>query len=90
MESGKGETHHGNLTLANLTLAIDDALLQRARQEALRNNTSVNALVREFLGSYVDARSRRLEALARFEAVASGSASSSASPWSRDSLHERS
>ena len=76
--------------MANLTLAIDDALLQRARQEALRNNTSVNALVREFLGSYVDARSRRLEALARFEAVANGSASSSASPWSRDSLHERS
>jgi len=69
--------------MANLTLAIDDALLQRARQEALRNNTSVNALVREFLGSYVDARSRRLEALARFEAVASGSASSSATRETR-------
>jgi len=66
--------------MANFTLTIDDALLQWARQEAMRNNTSVNPLVREFLSSYVDARSRRLEALARFEAVASGSASSSTSP----------
>ncbi|MFN9619922.1 MAG: hypothetical protein ACK55X_09455 [Synechococcaceae cyanobacterium] len=75
--------------MANLTLAIDDALLQRAREAALRDNTSVNALVRDFLGRYVDARRRRLEALAAFEAVAEASQSSSSGPWSRDSLHER-
>ena len=46
---------------ANLTLAIDDALLQRARAAALGENTTVNALVREFLGRYVHARSRRLK-----------------------------
>ena len=63
--------------MANLTLAIDDALLQRAREAALRENTTVNALVREFLGRYVHARSRRLEALHRFEAVAAGSPSAS-------------
>jgi hypothetical protein len=34
--------------MANLTLVIDDDLLQRARQEALRSKTSVNALVRDF------------------------------------------
>jgi len=50
--------------MANLTLAIDDALLQRAREMALRENTSVNALVRDDLGRYVEAHSRRLEALA--------------------------
>ncbi|MCX5947702.1 MAG: hypothetical protein NTY67_05825 [Cyanobacteria bacterium] len=55
--------------MANLTLAIDDVLLQRAR-EALRQNTSVNALVRDFLGRDVDERSRRLEALELFDAVA--------------------
>jgi hypothetical protein len=48
----------------------------------------VNALVRDFLGRYVDARSRRLAALAQFEAVAEGSASSSSAPWTRESLHE--
>ncbi|MEI6032614.1 MAG: hypothetical protein WCQ20_15845 [Synechococcaceae cyanobacterium ELA739] len=75
--------------MTNLTLAIDDALLQRAREAALRDNTSVNALVRDFLGRYVDARSRRLEALEQFEAVAGGSRSASQEPWSRESLHER-
>jgi predicted transcriptional regulator len=75
--------------MANLTLVIDDDLLQRARQEALRSKTSVNALVRDFLRQYVDARSRRLAALERFEAVASGSESFSLEPWTRESLHER-
>ena len=75
--------------MANLTLAIDDALLQRAREVALRQNTSVNALVRDFLARYADARSRRLEALDQFEAVARGSQSASPELWSRESLHER-
>ena len=32
--------------MANLTLAIDDALLKQAREAALQQNTYVNALVR--------------------------------------------
>ena len=74
--------------MANLTLSIDDALLQRAREAAVRDNTSVNALVRDFLGRYVDARSRRLAALAQFEAIAVSSQSASSEAWSRASLHE--
>jgi hypothetical protein len=49
----------------------------------------VNALVRDFLGRYVEARSRRMEALDQFEAVACGSHRASQQPWSRESLHER-
>ena len=75
--------------MANLTLAIDDALLKQAREAALQQNTSVNALVRDFLERYVDAKSRRLEALARFEQIAASASSVSDQPWSRDSLHER-
>ena len=30
--------------MANLTLAIDDELLQKARQQAVKERTSVNAL----------------------------------------------
>ena len=75
--------------MTNLTLAIDESLLQRAREAALRENTSVNALVRDFLGRYVEARSRRIEALDQFEAVARGSHSASQAAWSRESLHER-
>lgn len=69
--------------MASLTLVIDDDLLQRARQEALRSKTSVNPLVRDVLRQYVDARTRRLAALA------SGSESFSPEPWTRESLHER-
>lgn len=75
--------------MANLTLAIDDALLQRAREAALREHTSVNAPVRNFLGRHIEARSRWLDALEQFEAVATGSPSASQQPWSRESLHER-
>lgn len=35
--------------MANLTLSVDDAILQKAREAALRERTSVNALVRDFL-----------------------------------------
>ena len=66
---------------------IDDALL-RWVDTALRENTSVNSLLRDFLGRYVDARTRRLQALAAFEAVAEASRSASGGPWSRESLHE--
>lgn len=74
--------------MAYLTFAIDDSPLQRAGKAALRQNTSVNALLREFLGRYVEARSRRLEALEQFEAVVGGSLSASQEPWSCESVHE--
>lgn len=78
------------MAMANLTLSLDDALLKRAREAALRENTSVNALVRDYLSRYVDARSRRLQVLDAFDVVADRSNSSSQVPWSRESLHERS
>jgi len=74
--------------MANLTLSLDDALLQKAREAALRDHTSVNALVREYLSRYVDARSRRLQAMDEFDVVADRSSSTSPGPWSRESLHE--
>lgn len=75
--------------MANLTLAIDDELLLRAREQALREKTSVNALIRNYLSRYVDSHSRRLAALSAFEAVASSVDSASSARWSRDSLHQR-
>lgn len=75
--------------MANLTLSIDDDILQRAREAALRERTSVNALVREFLRSYADSRSRRLQALDTFDAIAGLSEVRELQPWSRDQLHQR-
>ena len=75
--------------MANLTLSIADDLLQKAREAALRDQTSVNALVREYLERYVDARSRRMEALDVLDSLADRTRSASRGPWSRDDLHER-
>jgi plasmid stability protein len=75
--------------MANLTLSLDDELLQKAREAALREHTSVNALVREYLKGYVNARERRLRALDAFDAVAERSGSSSEQRWTRESLHQR-
>lgn len=75
--------------MANLTLSLDDELLQKAREAALREHTSVNALVREYLTRYVDAKSRRLEALDALEALAERSESASSERWTRESLHQR-
>mgnify|MGYP001810896440 CR=1 FL=1 len=75
--------------MANLTLSVDEDLLRRARELALRETTSVNALVRDFLTHYVDARSRRLQALDALEKVADRTNSRSDRPWTRESLHVR-
>lgn len=75
--------------MANLTLSLDDGLLHKAREAALREHTSVNALVREYLIRYVDAKSRRLEALHTLDALAERSVSTSDEAWTRESLHER-
>ncbi len=75
--------------MANLTLSLDDELLQKAREAALREHTSVNALVREYLKHYVDARDRRSRALDALDEVADRTDSSSTGRWSRESLHDR-
>jgi predicted transcriptional regulator len=75
--------------MANLTLSLDDELLQKAREAALREHTSVNALVREYLKQYVNARERRLRALDALDEVAERTHSASNERWSRESLHER-
>ena len=75
--------------MANLTLSLDDELLQKAREAALREHTSVNALVREYLKGYVNARERRLRALDALDAVAERTDSASERRWTRESLHDR-
>ena len=77
--------------MANLTITIDDELLKRARLRALERNTSVNALLREYLETFAGVQSgmvvrRRFAALAR---AANSSGEGKRRSWSRDDLHER-
>ena len=77
--------------VANVTLSIDGDLLKRARIKALEQGTSVNAVVREQLKSYVydddqrEAR-RRIGHNARRSSGGSGPGGRS---WTREDLYEQ-
>ena len=76
--------------VANLTLAIDDELLRRARIRALESGTSVNAAVRDFLVSYTgtsqqDATVRTLISLAD---DAGAKSEDDGRSWSRADIYE--
>lgn len=75
--------------MANLTLSLDDAILQKAREAAVREHTSVNALVRDFLTHYAGTRERRLAALDTLDTLAAHTKSRSTRAWSREQLHQR-
>ncbi len=76
--------------MANLTIAVDERVLKRARIKALEQGTSVNAVLRSFLEQYVlevDARRRAVReilALSRTSRAGRGDRR-----WSRDELHDR-
>lgn len=75
--------------MANLTLSVDERVLQRARIRAIKEGTSVNAAVQLFLERYAgtDPRARGLR---RFVAEArrsdAGSGPSGRS-WTREELY---
>lgn len=76
--------------MGNLTIAIDEESLKKARIRALQEGTSVNALLREFLDSYAGVRREQKEAAGRVVALSSSSKSRRGGrTWTRDSLHER-
>jgi plasmid stability protein len=75
----------------NLTIAVDDEVLRRARIRALEQGTSVNAVLRQFLESYAGAETEaeargRLAALARRSPASSGTVGRK---WTRGELYEQ-
>ena len=77
--------HH----LMNLTITVQDEILKRARMRALEENTSVNAVLRKFLESYVDT-TRQRRAVDRLLALSrTAQAGRGAATWTRDELHDR-
>jgi plasmid stability protein len=75
--------------MASLTLSIDEQLLKRARIRALEQDTSVNALVRDYLRSLVAEKSRRpgmVGFLTLTESVHASSGSQGRN-WTREELY---
>ena len=76
--------------MANLTIAIEEEVLKKARLKALEQGTSVNALLRDYLMRFADARSGQEQAARGFLSIAAQSkARRGARRWTRDELHER-
>lgn len=77
--------------MANLTLALDDALLQDARRVAFERETSLTELIRGYLKDLVAELDLDQEAKARdlMETIHRNSRHFGKITWTRDELHER-
>ncbi len=76
--------------MANLTLAVDDQLLRRARLRALEQGTSVNALLRDYLEAFAGAREARRQAISELLNMSAHAESRrGGQSWTRDELHDR-
>lgn len=77
--------------MSNLTLSISKTLLKRARIVALQNDTTVNAMVRDFLErevtKYEKPADKSIDALEKL--FAKTQVPIKKIGWSRDELHER-
>jgi predicted transcriptional regulator len=77
--------------MTNLTLSIDGDLLKRARICALERDTSVNAMVRDYLEELAGPATQQ-DAIREFLELAAKSRSGSGPEgrkWTRDELYER-
>lgn len=76
--------------MRNVTLSVDETTLRAARRYAAERNTSVNALVREFLREIARREDRAQEARRRIRELSDrSSARIGRKSWSRDELHAR-
>jgi hypothetical protein len=77
--------------MANLTITVNEDVLKRARIRALEQGTSVNAVLGEYLSTYVgDLPSK--QAIKEIIELARGAKSSSGKgkrSWTRDDIYER-
>lgn len=73
--------------MANLTITIDDELLKRARIRALEQDTSVNALLRDYLTAFAGVERDALEEVVRMAGRARSS--SGGRKWKREEAHGR-
>ena len=77
--------------MANVTLTIDEQLLKRARARALELDTSVNALVRDYLEGFAGEGVAR-EGARGFVTLAERAGATSGTKgrtWTRDDVHDR-
>jgi hypothetical protein len=83
--------------MANLTIAVDDEILRRARLRALEQRTSVNAILAEHLARFARVRDAQEQAVRGLLARAAASSAADrrraarrgGRSWKREDLYER-
>ena len=73
----------------NITLSIDDAVIEKARKLAHARGTSVNQMVRDYLESLVRPAGRDRFGAELKRLTAEGKGRSKGWRFNRDALHER-
>ncbi len=90
---GAGDSRAGPkiIRVANLTLTIADDLLLRARIRALEQDTSVNALVRDYLERFAggSAADQGLRSFLERAAASNAGSGPEGRTWTRDELYDR-
>lgn len=76
--------------MKNITLSVDDEVLAAVRRYTAERNSSVNALVREYLTNLAGHQDRARRARARLRQLSKQSKGRlGKKTWSRQDLHER-
>lgn len=76
--------------MKNITLAIDENVLEEVRIYAAKRSTSVNALVRDFLTGLAEQENKTERARRRLrELMDRTSLEAGPVTWKRDDLHDR-
>ena len=76
--------------MRNITLSVDESVLTAVRRHAAERNSTVNALVREFLTNLAAHDNRADRARARLRQLSNRSQGRlGKKAWTRDELHER-
>jgi hypothetical protein len=72
--------------MKNVTLSIDERILEASREYALRHGTTLNAMIREFLESQVAAKPRA--PLAELWDLMDKHPIKTSGPWRREELYD--
>lgn len=89
---GRYKCHSYTYTVCmkNITLSVDEKVLDVVRRRAAEQNSSVNALVRDYLANLAAQENRATRARARLRKLSEGSEGRlGRKNWTRDDLHDR-
>jgi hypothetical protein len=76
--------------MKNITLSVDDEVLAAVRRHAAEQNSTVNAMVRDYLTNLAQQHDRAHRARARLRQLSKQSQGRlGTKTWSREDLHDR-